>query len=52
MEDDDKYVALMEKYKMNRIQDPQGALRYLDAAIALKDQGRVSEDAIIGGAYI
>jgi hypothetical protein len=52
MNDDDKYVALMEKYKMNRVKDPEGAMRYLDAAIALKDQGRVSEDATIGGAYI
>ena len=52
MDDDDKYVSLMEKYKTKRLEDPQGAMKYLDAAIALKDQGRVSEDAIIGGAYI
>jgi hypothetical protein len=52
MEDDDKYVTLMEKYKMNRLNDPQGSLKYLDAAMALAQQGRVSEDAILGGAYI
>ena len=52
MDDDDKYVSLMEKYKMERTKDPQGAMRFLDAAIALKNQGRVSEDAIIGGAYL
>ncbi len=50
--DDAKYVALMDKYKLNRRSDPQGAMKYLDAALALADRGNVSEDAIAGGAYL
>lgn len=52
MEDDEKYIALMDKYKVNRLKDGKEAMKYLDAALLLRDQGRVSEDAIIGGAYL
>ena len=51
-EDDKKYIALMDKYKMNRLKDPQGAMKYLDAAMALSARGRVSDDALVGGAYL
>ena len=51
-DDDKKYIALMDKYKMNRRQDPQGAQKYLEAAMELAKRGNVSEDAIIGGAYL
>jgi hypothetical protein len=50
--DDKKYIALMDKYKLNRRSDPQGALKYLDAALKLKERGNVSEDAVAGGAYM
>jgi hypothetical protein len=50
--DDKKYIALMDKYKLNRRSDPQGAMKYLDAALALADKGNVSDDAQIGGAYL
>ena len=52
MDDDDKYIALMDKYKMNRLQDPQGAMKYLEAAMKLQERGNVSDDALIGGAYL
>lgn len=52
MDDDKKYIALMDKYKMTRREDGKKAMKYLDAALLLRDQGRVSEDAIIGGAYL
>ena len=52
MTDDKKYIALMDRYKTTRRDDPQGAMKYLDAAIKLKGQGNVSRDAIIGGAYL
>lgn len=50
--DNERYVALMDKYKRMRLKDGKKALVYLDAAMALKDRGNVSEDAIVGGAYL
>ena len=50
--DDEKYVALMAKYKENRVKMGEGAMKYLDAALKLKEKGDVSDDAIIGGAYL
>lgn len=52
MTDDDKYIALMAKYKENRGANGQEAVRYLEAAMKLRERGNVSEDAIIGGAYL
>ena len=52
MTDDDKYIMLMDKYKRERLRDPQGSLKYLDAAMSLRDKGEVSDDAVIGGAYL
>ena len=51
-DDDKKYIALMDKYKQNRGKDPKGAQKYLDAAMELAKRGKVSDDAIIGGAYL
>jgi hypothetical protein len=50
--DDKKYIALMDKYKQNRGNDPQGAMKYLEAAMKLSSTGNVSDDAQIGGAYL
>jgi hypothetical protein len=50
--DDKAYVALMDKYKRARITDGQGAMKYLDAAMKLRETGEVSDDAVLGGAYL
>lgn len=50
--DNERYVALMDKYKRMRLKDGKKALVYLDAAMALKERGNVSKDAITGGAYL
>ena len=52
MTDDQKYVALMAKYKEMRGEMGPEANRYLEAAMKLRDKGGVSDDAIIGGAYL
>jgi hypothetical protein len=50
--DDKAYVALMDKYKRARISDGLGAMKYLDAAMKLRETGDVSRDAVLGGAYL
>lgn len=50
--DDDKYVALMDQYKMMRMKDGKGAMKFLDAAMKLRKEGDVSDDAMKGGAYL
>jgi hypothetical protein len=50
--DDKAYIALMDKYKRDRLTDPQGSTKYLQAAMKLRETGDVSEDAMIGGAYL
>jgi hypothetical protein len=50
--DDDKYVALMDQYKMMRMKDGKKAMKFLDAAMKLKKEGDVSHDAVLGGAYL
>jgi hypothetical protein len=50
--DDDKYVALMARYKETRGELGPDALPYLKAAMKLRERGNVSDDAIIGGAYL
>jgi hypothetical protein len=52
MTDDQKYVALMARYKEMRGEMGPEANRYLEAAMKLRDKGGVSDDAIIGGAYL
>jgi hypothetical protein len=55
MNDDDKYVKLVDAYKQNRgssREENYAAMKYLDAAIALRERGNVSEDAVLGAAYL
>jgi hypothetical protein len=52
MKDDKKYVALMERYKILRRSDYEGAQKYLESAMKLRQNGEVSDDAVIGGAYL
>jgi hypothetical protein len=52
MKDDKAYVALMNAYKVNRLEKGIEANRYLEAAIKLRERGNVSDDAIIGAAYL
>jgi hypothetical protein len=50
--DDEKYVALMARYKELRGDLGPKALPYLKAAMKLREKGNVSDDAVIGGAYL
>ena len=50
--DDAKYNALMAKYKELRGELGPEALPYLKAAMKLRKEGNVSDDAMIGGAYL
>ena len=50
--DDSKYIALMDQYKIMRGSDPEGAQKYLEGAMKLRKVGDVSDDAMIGGAYL
>ena len=50
--DDDKYVALMARYKELRGELGEKALPYLKAAMKLREKGNVSDDAVIGAAYL
>jgi hypothetical protein len=50
--DDEKYIALMNAYKENRLELGELANKYLEAAQKLKRGGQVSDDAVVGGAYL
>lgn len=50
--DDEKYNALMARYKELRGELGPQALPYLQAAMKLRAKGNVSEDAVIGAAYL
>jgi hypothetical protein len=50
--DDEKYVALMARYKELRGELGVKANPYLEAAIKLRQEGNVSDDAVIGAAYL
>ena len=50
--DDKKYVALMARYKELRGELGVKAKPYLEAAMKLRQEGNVSDDAIIGAAYL
>ena len=50
--DDDKYVALMARYKQLRGELGPKADLYLYAADKLLETGEVSDDAILGAAYL
>jgi hypothetical protein len=52
MKDDRKYLALMARYKELRGELGMKANAYLEAAMDLRKQGNVSDDAIIGAAYL
>jgi hypothetical protein len=49
---DEQYIALMSRYKERRQELGEKANLYLEAAMKLREKGEVSEDAIIGGAYL
>ena len=54
MKDDDQYVDLMSRYKVTR-RNPdkeEEANLLLLAAMTLRQEGEVSQDAIIGAAYL
>jgi len=50
--DDAKYMALLSRYKELRGDLGPKADPYLRAAMMLRENGDVSEDAIIGAAYL
>ena len=50
--DDEKYQALMNQYKMNRMKMGPQANKFLDAAIKLREEGDVSRDVVVGMAYL
>jgi len=50
--DDQKYNTLMAQYKRMRTSDPAAAEKYLRGAMKLREQGNVSDDAVIGAAYL
>ena len=50
--DDAKYMALMSRYKELRSELGPKADPYLRAASLLLEKGDVSEDAVIGAAYL
>jgi len=50
--DDEKYNALMARYKELRGELGPAANKYLEAAMKLREKGNVSDDAMIGGAYL
>jgi hypothetical protein len=52
MTDDDKYMALMAKYKEKRLTEDEEANKYLKAAMKLRQNGNVSDDTVLGGAYL
>jgi hypothetical protein len=50
--DDKDYGILMAQYKKLRVKDPESADKYLRGAMKLRQQGEVSEEAILGSAYL
>ena len=50
--DDAKYMALMSRYKELRGDLGPKAVPYLQAASILREKGDVSQDAVIGAAYL
>ena len=52
MKDDKKYLALMSRYKELRVELGPLANPYLGAAMKLRKDGEVSDDAILGAAYL
>ena len=50
--DDEKYIQLMDQYKLERYKNPQESVLYLEAAMKLRQLGNVSEDAVLGSRYL
>lgn len=50
--DDEKYMALMGRYKELRGELGEKALPYLEAAMKLREKGNVSDDVVTGSAYL
>jgi hypothetical protein len=50
--DDEKYTALMGRYKQLRGELGEGALPYLEAAMKLREKGNVSDEVVKGSAYL
>lgn len=50
--DDAKYMALMSRYKELRGELGSKADPYLRAASLLREKGDVSQDAVLGAAYL
>jgi hypothetical protein len=50
--DDEKYMALMARYKELRGELGPAAIPYLEAAQKLAEKGNVSEEVIKGSAYL
>ena len=49
---DQIYLNLMSRYKEKREELGEAAVPYLEAAMRLREKGDVSEDAVIGAAYL
>ena len=52
MTDDQKYQLLMGRYKELRTSEGKDALKYLEAAMKLREAGNVSDDVVLGMAYL
>ena len=50
--DDEKYWALISKYKEERLTKDEEANKWLRAAMKMQKEGRVSDDAALGGGYM
>ena len=50
--DDEKYMALMSRYKELRGELGEKALPYLEAAAKLREKGNVSDEVVKGSAYL
>ena len=53
MTDDEKYWALISKYKEERLtKDEEANKKWLRAAMKMQKDDRVSDDAVLGGGYM
>jgi hypothetical protein len=50
--DDEKYMALMGRYKALRGELGEKAMPYLEAAMNLREKGNVSDDVVQGSAML
>lgn len=50
--DDEEYMRLMAKYKETRVSKGPESVKYLKAAQKLQEEGAVSEDVVLGCAYM